>query len=479
MTHKTAYLWGPISSFSGPLAALLLQKDWQVHVAVKSALNIFTLSPLDLESAAHTLMERALGGHDKLKTFQDRLRFTESVDRGTKYDAVIFCGLPPNFDEPRAPRAPWAASEFSSLTRALREVPTFIVSSLWGGIQSDGVVPEEFEFDRRKPTSHWENVCQQYEQKLFRGVAHLEAPWTLIRLPIITGSTQDGKGLNFSGLYTLLDAVSHHSPDPNAERKTLRLGYNPDSTFWFLPVDFATHLFWRLIEDENRPRICNLVPTNPMLNREWLPYLAQALGYSDVQPTGDDGFDLPGILRKLLNHDVMVRTRNLFEVMGRYHQAPLTLDASYFEKMLHYGKNENWGRFVDQPGKQPLSFSPELAQRYFCEFVPGQLESKHFSEVTKGGTTIGFYINGAHNLSWVLKAEQNQAAVAPLDENADHPRVKIHLDSQSLPRLIQNKIGFHEALLRGQVRLEGRVVDTLRVGNVLSEFLRKHPYAGE
>src|SRR5271170_5081113 len=109
MTHKTAYLWGPISSFSGPLAALLLRKGWQVHVATKSALNLFTLAPLDLRSAAQTLLERALGGHDQLCIFQERFRFLDQGEtvKGTTYDAVIFCGLPANFDEPRAPRAPW------------------------------------------------------------------------------------------------------------------------------------------------------------------------------------------------------------------------------------------------------------------------------------------------------------------------------------------------------------------------------------
>src|SRR5882672_10834390 len=113
MTQRTAYIWGPVSSFSGPLAAWLLQKDWQVHVAIKSSLDLFSLAPLDLRSSAQSLLERALGGHEKLKMFQDRLHFIEPQDagRGTKYDAVIFCGLPPNFDEPRAPRAPWAAAE--------------------------------------------------------------------------------------------------------------------------------------------------------------------------------------------------------------------------------------------------------------------------------------------------------------------------------------------------------------------------------
>ena len=117
MTHKTAYLWGPVSSFTGPLAAWLVTKGWHVQVATKSALNLLSLSPLDLHSSALTLLEQAMGGRDRYRTFKDRLRLVDETEalKGTKYDAVIFCGLPPNFDEPRAPRAPWAAARLPAI----------------------------------------------------------------------------------------------------------------------------------------------------------------------------------------------------------------------------------------------------------------------------------------------------------------------------------------------------------------------------
>ena len=116
MTQKLAYLWGPISSFSGPLAALLATKGWQVHVATKSSLNLFSLVPLDLRSSAMDLLEQSMGGHEQFKPFQERIKLLDEADlnRSTKYDAVIFCGLPPNFDEPRAPRAHWAATKLPS-----------------------------------------------------------------------------------------------------------------------------------------------------------------------------------------------------------------------------------------------------------------------------------------------------------------------------------------------------------------------------
>src|SRR3974390_1739966 len=124
MTQKVAYLWGPLSSFFGPLAAWLVTKGWHVHIATKPSLNLFSLSALDLKSTALDLIEQAMGGHDRFRPFQDRFKWIESADaiKGTKYDALIFCGLPPNFDEARVPRAPWAAADLPAIAKTLKGV---------------------------------------------------------------------------------------------------------------------------------------------------------------------------------------------------------------------------------------------------------------------------------------------------------------------------------------------------------------------
>lgn len=476
MTHKTAYLWGPISSFSGPLASLLLRKGWQVHVATKSALNLFTLVPLDLRSAAQTWLERALGGHDQLHIFQERLRFLDQGEtvKGTTYDAVIFCGLPPNFDEPRAPRAPWAAGELQAITRLFKDVPTFIVSSLWGGIQPDGVVPEEFEFERRKPVSHWEGVCQQYENRLLQGIAGLESRWHLIRLPLILGSTVDGSVLNFSGLSCLLRALSAQCSSSSEDRKILKLAYNPDATLWFSPVNNIVSLFWRLLEDEARPRICNLVSTQNILNREWVHHMAKALGYADVEVADQDPLTLPGILRKMLKDAVHVKTRNLFEVSGRYQYAPTLLDAAYFEKLLSFGKCENWGRLM--PAAEPVTYSQDLARAYFQEFMPSKLPPDIVGEVTRGGTTIAFFIDSDEPLSFVLKALDGQPVVQQLDPASDHAKVSFRFSGETMARLVQNRLALLKGLFNGEVRMEGPLLDGLRISNVLTRFMQHNPF---
>ncbi|SRR5579875_520764 len=480
MNQKTAYLWGSVSSFSGPLAALLLRKGWQVHVATKSALNLFSLSPLELRSAAQTWLEQALGGHDQLHIFQERLRFLDQgqTARGTRYDAVIFCGLPPNFDEPRAPRAPWAGSELQAMTRQFKDAPVFLVSSLWGGIAGDGVVPEELEFERRKPVSHWEGVCQQYEHKLLQAVSGIELPWYLVRLPLVSGSTVDGGILNFSGLSSLLRELSRAGRAAGQERGVLKLNYSPDSTLWFQPANTLVQFFWRLIEDESRPRICNLVSTQSILNREWVGYLASAAGYGGVQVADTDEWSLPGILRRLIKDDLNVKTRNLFEVSGRYHFTPTRLDEAYFRRLIDYGNAENWGKLSPEAAPEVLSYSQEFARSYFQEFIPGNLSSELAAEATRGGTKVGFFLEEPEPLSFMLRSADGKPLVEPLGADAEKPKVSFHLSGSTLARLATSNLSLPRALMLRQVRAEGPVLETLRVSNVLARFLRENVYCG-
>src|SRR5207302_9958220 len=152
-----------------------------------------------------------------------------------KYDAFVFCGLPPNFDEQRVSRAPWAAENFQQIIKRFKGTTIFIVSSLWAAAQQDGVVPEEIECERRKPLTQYEAVAQQYENRLLKNLDKDDAQWYLVRLPMMSGSTIDGKLINFTGPLALYERIA----SAPREGKSLMLSYNPDATMWFLPVDVA------------------------------------------------------------------------------------------------------------------------------------------------------------------------------------------------------------------------------------------------
>jgi hypothetical protein len=357
MKVKTAYIWGPVSTFTTPLAAWLVAKGWHVHIATKSALNLLSFSSLDISSSAKSRLEEVFGTRNKFKAFHERLKFieTNTPPHDTEYDALIFCGLPPNFDDPRVPRAPWAAAELSSIAKHFKGVPLFMVSSLWGAVQPDGVVPEELEFERRKTNNQWEKICQRYELKLIEELPKVESSWYFIRLPLLTGARANGYSYAFTGLanlFSALDPELNQIKNINGSSKanklsiddSVNLAHQPDSTLWFLPVDVAVYMFWRYLEDSMRSRICNFVSTQTTLNREWLQYLAQALKLKEIVPTTKDNLQLPSALKKLLLDNVQVRTHNLFEAAGRYQLQPDKLTEEYFSKIIQAGRQKNWGQ---------------------------------------------------------------------------------------------------------------------------------------
>lgn len=483
---KTAYLWGPLSSFTIPLAAWLINKGWHVHIATKSTLNFLSLSSLNLASSAKVYLEEALGGRGSLRTFQDRLKLTEVAEPGrdTKYDALIFAGLPPNYDDARVPRAPWTADELPRLAKSLKGVPVYLISSLWGGIQKDSVVPEELEFERRKPQSNWERICQNYETALLKRLQSVEANCYFVRLPMLSGATTTGEPCGFTGpsnLFRELDPLQESNQDTigasrvkSNRKRSMKLVYNPDSTYWFLPVDSAVHMFWRFLEDEARPRICNLVSTQATLNREWLQHLGQALGLKDIVAAEADSISLSNVMRKLLVDNVQVKTRALFEAAGRYQLAPVTYDKTYFEKIVKAGRNKHWGH-IPVLQTSPFKFSRQLACYYFEQFIPSQFTENLLKRVTKGDATIGFFLKDVGGLAWILKAPNGTAEVERFEHGSEKPHICFTLSAETLTKLMQSKLPLHRALLLREVGVEGPLIDALRVTQIIDQFLKEHP----
>lgn len=484
MTHKTAYLWGPISSFSGPLAAALVTRGWNVHIPTKSSLNVFSLSPLDLRSSARSALELAFGGRERFRTFQDRIKFVDQPDgpkSGTTYDAVIFCGLPPNFDEARVPRAPWAASELPSLMKTFKTQPIFVISSIWGGVEPDGVVPEECEFERRRPTNHFESICQQYENKVLEAVSKSEAPWYLVRLPLIAPDSQTGNFINYSGPLALVRELAlvqraNISKNGNASQSNeLRASYNPDYSLWFLPSDFVVNTFCKYIEDESRPRVLNLISTESTLNQEWLQSLASEFGFGKVVRSERDSLNLPGVLRKMLNDNLQVKTRNLFEVAGRYQMPRPRIDQEYFQRVVEKAEGGGWGMPADKEKRKLFKFTERLAAYYFEEFIPQHFDEGLLKRATSNGTTIGFIIKDAEGLGWILRARKGKAVVERFDPEDERPRICFHLTSKTMSQMVQSKLPLHRALLLREVEVEGPLLHALKVANTIEQFLKEHP----
>lgn len=478
MSSKTAYVWGPISNLSASLLAALLENGWRVHLASKSVLQV-SLSPLDLASSAQHSVQKALGGADKFKLYAENFVFLEGDEpqRGTTYDIALFLGLPTNYDEARVSRAPWAADELNKIRVRLKDVPVILISSLWGGIQADGVVPEEIEFERRKPETHFEGVCQQYELKLLKAINSQKSPWHLVRLPLIMGSSKDGKTANFSGLYKLLQELNVIKLEMGEQGdRRVELAYNPDSIMWMLPCDLAADLLVKIAEDTTRPTITNLVSTQSKLGQEWMQELGRAMDLDIVHVNDKDSLSLPSTLQNILKSNMQVKTRNLFEVLGKYHYAPMVLPQDYFSKIIDFAEKNNWGQNKPQQTRAP--FSPEKAREYFEEFVPANLDKKMLKSLAGFNGGLSFQIADQDDCKWLLSNKNGKAEVVPLDSENAKAQVNFVLNATSFGQLCSGKLMFEQALLTKALQVNsGNPIQSIMACDFLRRFLRHHHFA--
>lgn len=493
--YKRALLWGPVSSFTGPLTAWLTKKGWMVDIACKSSLNLLSLSPLDLKSAARGLLESSYQSRNKAKAFNDKYRFVEQTEvlKKMDYDIIIFAGLPPNFDESRGPRAPWSAAELEEVLRAMKpETEIIVVSSIYAAVQEDGVVPEIAEFDRRKSLTSWENICQQYESKLVEILNGKEVNWSLLRLPLICGSTEDGKTIKNNGLHTLFQSIKDHNDfikeaaRSGEDSRSLRLNYAPDATLWFMPIDLAVYSFWRYLEDKERPKILNMVPTNPSLNREWLAHLASVLEIEEVVSSTEQDLEISNTVTKLLTDNIQVTTRNLFEAAGRYHIPPVKIDSAYFgkvldavipEKILTSDENQSQKEKQNEKQKNRMVNVEKLTKLYFEEFLPTVLNTDSFlDKAIARGKEIGFNIKEVGEEIWVLKSTDGTsiAEKAKVSEQAKKPSICFKLSVSTLLKLLEKKLPLHRALLFREVEVAGNPLKVVKVVRLVEKSFNEN-----
>ncbi len=495
MVSKTAYIWGPISMFSAPLSASLLDAGWNVHVAFKSSLNLMSLSPLDLKSTAQVAIDQCLqtlvSDRERLRSLANNLKFVapNEIDTDTKYDVVIFAGIAPNFDEPRVPRAPWAAKELKALVDKIRGTQLMVISSIFGGVQPTGFVPEEVEFARRKPKTSWEGVCQQYENKVLQSLAGCDSPWHLVRLPYLTNSF--GKELHHhtSGLdhlfKILCDRAEQLKNNFQPGTPKLRLNFDPDCALSFLPIDSAVSFFMRYLEDSNRPRILNLVSTNALLNREWVGYLGNALDVEIVNTEKDDELNLPSVIKQSLHDNFQIASRNLYELVGRYNFPPVIVDENYFRRLITFNKDNLWTKTpkIELP---KLNLKPEAPvsiidpEKQIAEYFDSQLPDSlntgtQLDKALSKGLSIGIFIKETSELGWILKIENGEHVVKRFYLEEENPAITFRFKRDAFMKIIQNKLSLNQAILTKQADFQGPMLPSVKTAARLDQFFRENP----
>lgn len=173
---------------------------------------------------------------------------------------------------------------------------------------------------------------------------------------------------------------------------------------------------------------------------------------------------------------MQVKTRNLYDVLGKYHHAPMVLPPDYFSKQLEFAEKNNWGQNKPQPARAP--FSQEKAREYFEEFLPANLDKKMLKALAGFSGGLSFKIAEQDDCSWLLSSENGEARVVPFDQESGKAQVNFVLNAASFGQLCSGKLMFEQALLTKALQVSsGNPIQSLLACDFLRRFLRHHHFA--
>lgn len=176
----------------------------------------------------------------------------------------------------------------------------------------------------------------------------------IFRPSIITGSTRDGRIMQFMNFYNVLrmiDLIAHRRMNGSS---LLRVAARPDGTKNLIPVDWAIQALWRIIEREGPSnQVYHLTNPNPMPHTElafWANEMVRETGLRIELVDRIDG--TPSSLEALFaagfsNYLPYMQTEPLFDRTNTDRalngEAPFpAFTPAYFQLLLDYAREARW-----------------------------------------------------------------------------------------------------------------------------------------
>lgn len=200
-------------------------------------------------------------------------------------------------------------------------------------------------------------------------------------------------------------------------------------------------MFWRFLEDEDKPQLLNMVPTNPTLNREWVAHLCSVFGIDNIEESNEGDLNLSPTITKLLKDKVQVTSKNLYALAGKYHIPPVITDPAYFKKLVDNASDEFLDVANEKAGKKDKSINYEkLIKLYFEDFLPSVLNTDGFiDKAISKGKEIGFKIKETSDDIWILKSQNGESIAQKSTLENQKPKVCFKLSSGTLFRLLEKR----------------------------------------
>lgn len=434
-------------------------------------------------------------GLDALVLANGRLSFVEGdlpdhlpLLTRTRIDRVVHAAACTRFDlngdgDPYRTNAMGTAALLRWCARhAIREFH-FVSTAFANGMLAD-VVPECV-LDRH---GRFRNA---YEHSKWTAEQHVAAwgrvpgrTWTILRPSIIVGYFETGYASKLNGLHVALRSFSRAAARLGVMRRGIRIEGSPESTLNYVPVDYVARAIAQAVDSPwCRGRVFNLVHPSPRSN-QWLLDRVQAFHgvrgcrfvsrgeWRDSLPTPTErGFSSAmSRLRPYLDQSSEFLRNNAAMLERDGAGACPTWDDESIRRMIAAAEGASSMAITHRPSDPDTAVSV-----FFDSFLPSRMGGQPLAGMDALTTRFRFVVEGVTDGCWLCELHEGRF-VGATRGGSDAGEFTYRMDMNAFFDIVGARVDPQDVFLEGRAHVEGDIERALKMGMILHQLNREHPY---
>ncbi|CAN5456337.1 SDR family oxidoreductase [soil metagenome] len=305
---------------------------------------------------------------------------------------------------------------------------------------------------------------------------------TILRPSIVLGDWQLGRAVRFNTLYHLMAALD--SVGPSLQKQELRLIGDSRVTKNILPVDYFASVAWQIIR-RGQSGTYHITHPNPITMGELGTIFNQLFNITIrfVRPNDFDASKATPLERMcsrimapyrryMLNPEPSFDRTATLAATDKSFATPPTLDAAYFQRLLDYGRQANWGRghLIATDGDS----SAEQVREYFKSFLVDRMHENLLPDLNHLTAQFSIAMTDHPQLTWSLDVQNG--VLCSIDQGSTIAACSFKLTTNTFLEIATVRVSPKQAFFKGRIKITGNIELGLKVATVLSKFFSAYPF---
>jgi uncharacterized protein len=399
-------------------------------------------------------------------------------------DAVFHCAAALDFSESASPLlqeinvhgtvrvAQWAKSWSACLVH--------LSTAYVAGARRDMALEHESNVGQTFHNPYEQTKCQA-EQCLQAWQTRTGLPLTILRPGIVVGDSEQGRIVNFDGLYTLMRFFNTVAPSLGARR--FRATACAQATKNVVPVDWVAQAAWSLLQ-RGRTGTYHLTHAQPVTMEQlknWFVELFDVPG-GELVAAGVFDNDPPTRLEETFHKAAASYLPYLAEepVFDRTHMEQALrerafirpIDREFIATLLTAARSAHWGKRSKTPPAPAAP--PGIVRNYFDNFLDAKRNQQLLPDLRRLTATCRIQLEEWPECAWTLDIQNG--ALVHISNNGCPAACTFTLDLSTFRQITAGQLAPQKAFFDRRVEIHGDIETGLRLATVLAAFFKLWPY---